>query len=60
MQGAHIPVAISHGEGRAVFDPQTSGVAKIAASYVDNNGLKTQSYPFNPNRGVGHTERTSF
>jgi phosphoribosylformylglycinamidine synthase len=46
MQGAHIPVAIAHGEGRAVFG---SNKANIAASYIDNNGLKTQKYPFNPN-----------
>ena len=35
MQGAHIPVAIAHGEGRAVFK---SSPVNIAASYIDNNG----------------------
>lgn len=47
MQGAQIPVAISHGEGRAVFNSDDK--ANIAASYVDNDGSRTQSYPFNPN-----------
>ena len=50
MQDAQIPVAIAHGEGRAIFDCD-SHVAKanIVASYVDNHGVKTQDYPFNPN-----------
>ncbi|MFK8013154.1 MAG: phosphoribosylformylglycinamidine synthase [Marinicellaceae bacterium] len=47
MQGAQIPVAISHGEGRAVFKDKMN--ANIAASYVNNDGLKTQEYPYNPN-----------
>ena len=47
MQGARIPVAIAHGEGRAVFG--ASGASNIVASYVDNNGNNTQRYPFNPN-----------
>jgi len=47
MQGARIPVAIAHGEGRAVFTG--NGTPNIAASYVDNNGNNTQQYPFNPN-----------
>ncbi len=47
MQGARIPVAIAHGEGRAVFSG--NGAVNIAASYVDNNGNNTQRYPFNPN-----------
>lgn len=48
MQGAEIPVAIAHGEGRAVF---SSGEAEnlIAAQYVENNGKLAHNYPFNPN-----------
>lgn len=46
MQGAKIPVAIAHGEGRAVFK---GGASNIVANYVDNDGVKTQNYPFNPN-----------
>ncbi|VAW34940.1 Phosphoribosylformylglycinamidine synthase, synthetase subunit / Phosphoribosylformylglycinamidine synthase, glutamine amidotransferase subunit, partial [hydrothermal vent metagenome] len=50
MQGAQIPVAISHGEGRAVFaSADVATKANITASYVDNNGVATASYPFNPN-----------
>ncbi len=47
MQGARIPVAIAHGEGRAVFAKNSP--ENIVASYVDNDGNNTQSYPFNPN-----------
>lgn len=47
MQGAQIPVAISHGEGRAVFNSTLE--TNIAVSYVNNDGIRTQSYPFNPN-----------
>lgn len=47
MQGARIPVAIAHGEGRAIFSE--NGAENIVASYVDNNGNMTQRYPFNPN-----------
>jgi len=47
MQGAEIPVAIAHGEGRAVFHGKST--SSVVATYVDNNGLSTQEYPFNPN-----------
>jgi phosphoribosylformylglycinamidine synthase len=47
MQGAQIPVAIAHGEGRALF--ADNAVGNIAAKYVDNLGNPTQHYPFNPN-----------
>jgi len=50
MQGAQIPVAIAHGEGRAVFHSKENAVqANITASYIDNNGGNCQNYPFNPN-----------
>ncbi|HFC30279.1 MAG TPA: phosphoribosylformylglycinamidine synthase, partial [Oceanospirillales bacterium] len=50
MQGAQIPVAIAHGEGRAVFaDDNTRQKSVISAQYVDNNGQITQNYPLNPN-----------
>jgi phosphoribosylformylglycinamidine synthase len=50
MQGAIIPVAIAHGEGRAVFASGAHDLhLKRVASYVDNSGDATQSYPFNPN-----------
>ena len=52
MHGAHIPVAISHGEGRAVFKHSQKVIVEsnnIAGTYIDNNGIKAQNYPFNPN-----------
>jgi phosphoribosylformylglycinamidine synthase len=52
MQGAHIPVAISHGEGRAVFTSSQQAIIKsniIAGTYIDNTGKKAQNYPLNPN-----------
>ncbi|WP_395374372.1 phosphoribosylformylglycinamidine synthase [Marinicella sp. W31] len=49
MQGAVIPVAIAHGEGRCSFSEGQQSKAKVAATYVDNHGQNTQLYPFNPN-----------
>ena len=54
MQGSRMPIAVSHGEGRAEFHNQAglqaaqSGNA-IALQYVDNYGKVTQRYPANPN-----------
>jgi len=56
MAGSRLPIATSHGEGRAVF---SSEVAKEAAErlvtlrYVDNYGAVTESYPANPNGSAG-------
>ncbi|MFT5675896.1 MAG: phosphoribosylformylglycinamidine synthase [Paraglaciecola sp.] len=54
MQGSRIPIAVSHGEGRAEFthlnglkDVQDS--TAIALRYVNNYGLVTEEYPANPN-----------
>ncbi|MCF6317755.1 MAG: phosphoribosylformylglycinamidine synthase [Proteobacteria bacterium] len=47
MQGAEIPIAIAHGQGRASFDAKQS--LNIAACYIDNDGHATQDYPLNPN-----------
>ena len=49
MQGAVIPVAIAHGEGRCSFADGQLAEAPVAATYVDNRGQNTQVYPFNPN-----------
>jgi phosphoribosylformylglycinamidine synthase len=48
MAGAHIPVAIAHGEGRATFEQQINA-GLTAAKYIDNVGKSTMQYPFNPN-----------
>jgi len=47
MAGSILPVAVAHGEGRAVFD--SDGQAQVALRYVDHYGNPTEVYPFNPN-----------
>jgi phosphoribosylformylglycinamidine synthase len=58
MQGAHIPVAIAHGEGRAYFKDESCTTNRVV-SYCDNNGSRTQSYPFNPNGSHNATAAVS-
>ncbi|MCB1757641.1 MAG: phosphoribosylformylglycinamidine synthase subunit PurQ, partial [Gammaproteobacteria bacterium] len=54
MQGSRLPVAIAHGEGRAVFaDNAALESVQHALRYTDNYGRPTQSYPFNPNGSQG-------
>ncbi|MDH5547331.1 MAG: phosphoribosylformylglycinamidine synthase [Gammaproteobacteria bacterium] len=54
MHGSRMPIAVAHGEGRAVFD-QREGLENLLANrlaslrFVDNNGNATERYPFNPN-----------
>lgn len=54
MAGSHMPIAVSHGEGRAEFRDNShlaavedSGI--IAVRYINNYGEVTTQYPFNPN-----------
>ncbi|HSM99973.1 MAG TPA: phosphoribosylformylglycinamidine synthase [Rudaea sp.] len=50
MAGSRIPVAVAHGEGRAVFAER--GDAKRAQAclrFVDNRGKATEAFPLNPN-----------
>ena len=42
-----MPIAIAHGEGRALFG--NTDATNIALQYVDHNGAVTQAYPHNPN-----------
>jgi phosphoribosylformylglycinamidine synthase len=54
MTGARIPVAVAHGEGFANFSAgaskDTMGKNHLAAvRFVDNRGLATERYPYNPN-----------
>ncbi|GAC15161.1 phosphoribosylformylglycinamidine synthase [Aliiglaciecola lipolytica] len=54
MQGSKLPIAVSHGEGRAEFKHtghlrQVQNNQHIALKYVDNWGNVTQQYPANPN-----------
>lgn len=56
MEGSRLPIATSHGEGRAVF-PNDSAVAAaapyVALRYVDGYGKVTEAYPANPNGSPG-------
>lgn len=54
MAGSKLPIAVAHGEGRALFagdghlsNAQASGT--IGMRYIDHQGDVTQRYPFNPN-----------
>ncbi len=56
MAGCRIPIATSHGEGRAsFFNPTDQAVAEslVALRYIDNYGNVTEKYPANPNGSVG-------
>ena len=53
MEGSKLPIAVAHGEGRAVFvkaSPETvleEGL--VSLQYIDNKGITTEHYPENPN-----------
>ncbi len=54
MEGSRIPIAVSHGEGRAEFSSpaaleQAISSNTVALKYVDNYGQVTEQYPANPN-----------
>ena len=54
MAGSRIPIAVAHGEGRAVFpDGVDAAKAKAALRYVDGRGNPTERYPWNPNGSAG-------
>ncbi|MCP5336086.1 MAG: phosphoribosylformylglycinamidine synthase subunit PurQ, partial [Oceanospirillaceae bacterium] len=57
MEGSRMPIAIAHGEGHAEFagEQDIAAVnqnAQVALRFVDNYGLTTERYPFNPNGSV--------
>ena len=54
MEGSLIPIAVSHGEGRAEFVSHeiaqaTEDSGLVIARFIDNYGERTQQYPANPN-----------
>ncbi len=51
MAGSRMPIAVSHGEGRAWFGDGDSGraTALTVLRYVDNRGQVAMRYPANPN-----------
>ncbi|OOF71283.1 phosphoribosylformylglycinamidine synthase [Rodentibacter caecimuris] len=57
MAGSHMPIAVSHGEGRVEFkhSDQLEKLQKqnlVIAQYIDNNLQPTEVYPANPNGSV--------
>ncbi|KGQ69694.1 phosphoribosylformylglycinamidine synthase [Chelonobacter oris] len=57
MAGSHMPIAVSHGEGRVEFknDRQPALLREqnlVIAQYIDNDLQPTESYPANPNGSV--------
>jgi phosphoribosylformylglycinamidine synthase len=54
MAGSRLPVAVAHGEGRALFsDGAQRAAAQVSGRFVDNRGAVAQSYPVNPNGSPG-------
>ncbi|MEO2167470.1 MAG: phosphoribosylformylglycinamidine synthase subunit PurQ, partial [bacterium] len=54
MEGARLPIAVAHGEGRAEFADEQAAAALDAAGqvglrYVDGHGRVATTYPANPN-----------
>lgn len=47
MQGSVMPIAIAHGEGRAIFTAEQQN--NIALQYINHSANPTQDYPHNPN-----------
>ena len=56
MQGSHLPVAVAHGEGKAVFEDITAEAVEkaglVALKYIDHHGHETEKYPQNPNGSI--------
>lgn len=54
MAGSHMPIAISHGEGRAEFSSQKAmdrllASNQVAMRFLNNQGQIAATYPANPN-----------
>ncbi len=50
MAGSRLPIVVSHGEGRAVFDSaEQQGRAEVALRYAVRGGGAATAYPLNPN-----------
>jgi len=54
MEGSRMPIAVSHGEGRAKFEKNNHiesvrSNQLVTLSFVDNYGRQTERYPSNPN-----------
>jgi phosphoribosylformylglycinamidine synthase len=53
MQGSILPIAVAHGEGRAVATAENFAALnasnQVVLRYVDSHGNTTEQYPLNPN-----------
>ena len=50
MAGSRLPIAVSHGEGRADFSAHgDASRVRRAMRFVDHHGRPTEAYPYNPN-----------
>ena len=53
MDGSELPIAVAHGEGRAVFDgdafDRTTSERLVCLQYVASDGGPAERYPANPN-----------
>ncbi|HJD43448.1 MAG TPA: phosphoribosylformylglycinamidine synthase, partial [Candidatus Paenalcaligenes intestinipullorum] len=50
LAGSRLPIVVSHGEGYANFERQGDAQQVLSvANYVDNRGVITEQYPYNPN-----------
>lgn len=57
MEKSRLPIAVAHGEGLVQFDAPRSldllvEAEQVALKFVDNQGLPTTRYPYNPNGSV--------
>ncbi|BGI52337.1 MAG: phosphoribosylformylglycinamidine synthase [Candidatus Hamiltonella defensa (Ceratovacuna japonica)] len=58
MEGSHMPIAVSHGEGRVQIKDQAHLEALenehlVTLRFIDHFGQTTQQYPANPNGSMG-------
>ena len=50
MHGSQLPIVVSHGEGFADFtDSGQIDKVQVALRFINNNGLVSETYPYNPN-----------
>ena len=53
MAGSHMPIAVSHGEGRAELELRAiqhlERHRQVALRFIDNKGIAANRYPANPN-----------
>jgi phosphoribosylformylglycinamidine synthase len=64
MEGSRMPIAVAHGEGRAVFDRLPPAALHeerlVALRFIDGKGQPAERYPVNPNGSpLGITGLTS-